>query len=106
MRLNASYLISNPDFFPAVPSLSSLAGNAQPQTIQLLAPDQKAPRTYQANVGVDRQINRSFRLSANYINSRGVHLLQQTDANALYPGTEIYPYGDETVRLLNRVRRV
>ncbi len=95
-----SYLISNPDFFPSVPSLSSLAGTAQPQSIQLLAPDLRAPRTYQANVGVDRQINRSFRLSANYINSRGVHLLQQTDANAPYPGTEIYPYGDETVRLL------
>lgn len=95
-----SYLISNPDFFPTVPSLSLLASSAQPQTLQLLAPDLKAPRTYQANIGVDRQINRSFRLSANYINSRGVHLLQQTDANAPYPGTEIYPYGDETVRLL------
>ena len=45
-------------------------------------------------------MNRYFRLSANYINSRGVHLLRQTGANAPYPGTEIYPYGDNTVRLL------
>lgn len=95
-----SYLISNPDFFPTVPSLSLLTGTSQPQTIQLLARDLKAPRLYQANVGVDRQVNRYFRLSANYINSRGVHLLRQTDANAPYPGTDIYPYGDETVRLL------
>ncbi len=95
-----SYLISNPDFFPNVPSVSSLSSALQPQTLQLLASDLKAPRTYQANIGVDRQINRYFRLSANYINSRGVHLLRQTDANAPYPGTDIYPYGDNAVRLL------
>ena len=92
-----SYLITDPKFFPNVPSLSSLAGT--PQTIQLLDPSVKAPRIYQSNVGVDRQINRYFRLSANYINSRGVHLLRQTDVNAPYPGTNIYPYGDDTVRL-------
>ena len=95
-----SYLISNPDFFPNVPSVSSLSSALQPQTLQLLARDLKAPRTYQANIGVDRQINRYFRLSANYIASRGVHLLRQTDANAPYPGTDIYPYTDNTVRLL------
>jgi hypothetical protein len=96
----ASYLIPNPDFFPNVPSVSSLAISLQPQTIQLLARDVQAPRTYQANIGVDRQVNRYFRLSANYINSRGVHLLRQTDANAPYPGTGTYPYGDNTLRLL------
>jgi len=95
-----SYLISDPDFFPNIPSLSSLAGTLQPQTLQLLASDLKAPRTYQANIGVDRQINRYVRLSANYINSRGIHLLRQTDANAPFPGTNIYPYGDDTVRIL------
>lgn len=95
-----SYLISNPDFFPSVPSLSLLGAGAQPQTLQLLAPDIKAPRTYQANIGVDRQINRVFRMSANYINSRGVHLLRQADVNAPYPGTDVYPYGDQAVRLL------
>jgi hypothetical protein len=95
-----SYLISNPDFFPSIPSLSSLAGTLQPQTLQLLDPSLKAPRLYQANIGVDRQINSHVRLSANYINSRGVHLLRQTDANAPLPGTNTYPYGDNTVRIL------
>jgi hypothetical protein len=95
-----SYLIADPNFFPAIPSLSSLASTLQPQTIQLLAGDLKAPRTYQANIGADRQINKYVRLSANYINSRGVHLLRQTDANAPLPGADIYPYGDDTVRIL------
>jgi hypothetical protein len=95
-----SYLISNPDFFPNIPSLSSLAGSVQPQTLQLLADDLKAPRNYQTNIGVDRQVSKYVRLSANYINGRGVHLLRQTDANAPYPGTNIYPYGDDTVRIL------
>lgn len=95
-----SYLVADPAFFPSVPSLSSLAASVQPQTIQLLSPDLKAPRNYQANIGVDRQINPYFRLSANYIATRGVHLLRQTDANAPLPGTDIYPYGDDTVRML------
>lgn len=94
-----SYLISNPDFFPNVPSLASLAGSLQPQTLQLLDPSVKAPRVYQFNIGVDRQLNKYVRLSANYISSRGVHLLRQTDVNAPDPETRIYPYGDDTVRL-------
>ena len=95
-----SYLVANPNFFPNVPSLSSLAASIQPQTLQLLASDLKAPRTYQANIGVDRQVNQYFRLSANFTESRGVHLLRQTDANAPLPGTNIYPYGDSTVRIM------
>ncbi len=95
-----SYLIADPNFFPTIPSLSSLASTLQPQTIQLLAGDLKAPRTYQANIGVDRQINKYVRLSANYINSRGVHLLRQTDANAPFRAPRFIRTAIDTVRIL------
>ena len=53
-----SYLILNPDFFPNPPSASSLASGQQPQQLQIKDSALKAPRNYQANVGIERQINR------------------------------------------------
>jgi len=69
-----SYFIQNPDFFPSVPSLSVLEADAQPQQLRLLDPHLVAPRTYQASAGLDRQVNRSFRIGVQYVNMRGVHL--------------------------------
>jgi hypothetical protein len=93
-----SYQIVNPTFFPTIPSLSTLAAGKQPQNLQLLYSNIVAPRTYQANIGIDRQINKYARISANYITSRGVHLLRSRDINA--PINGIYPYGDTQPRFL------
>jgi hypothetical protein len=93
-----SYLVLNPDFFPTVPSLESLAGSAQPQELQLLYGGIQAPRTYQTSVGVDRQINPHVRFNASYIGSRGVHLERSLNVNAPIDG--VYPYGDSDIRLL------
>ncbi len=97
-KTQPSYLITNPDFFPNMPSVSSLTSDLQTQQLQILDGNIKAPRTYQASVGVDRQINKHTRLSINYINSRGVHLLRSRDINA--PQNGIYPFGDQQVRFL------
>ena len=91
-----SYLIINPDFYPAIPSPGVLAGNGQPQQIQLVAGDIRAPRNYQTSIGVDRQINRYARVSVTYINSRGVHLENSRNINAPIDG--IYPFGSPGVR--------
>jgi hypothetical protein len=93
-----SYQIVNPSFFPSIPSLSTLAGSQQPQSLQYLASNAVAPRTYQANVGIDRQLNKYVKVSANYITSRGVHLLDTRDINA--PINGIYPYGNNEPRFL------
>jgi len=95
-----SYLLTNPDFFPNLPSLSSLAAGVQPQTIQLLSKDMEAPQLMFANVGVDRQINKYVRFSANYNELRAVHFLRGRDVNARLPETGLFPYGDSTVRML------
>ncbi|SPE33247.1 Cna B domain protein [Candidatus Sulfopaludibacter sp. SbA6] len=93
-----SYVIFNPGFFPSIPSLTALAGSAQPQQLQYVDSSIRAPRNYQASVGVDRQINSAVRLNVNYINGRGVHLLRTRDINAPIDG--LYPFGDPQLRML------
>ncbi len=93
-----SYLIRNPDFFPAIPSLEALQAGQQPQSLQVLDSGLRAPRHYQTSVGVDRQINQYARFSVQYIHSRGVHLQRSRNINAPVDG--VYPYGDSELRLL------
>ena len=93
-----SYVVFNPSFFPAIPSLATLAASAQPQQLQIVDGSMRAPRNYQASIGVDRQINSAVRLNVNYINGRGVHLLRTRDINAPIGGA--YPFGDSQLRML------
>jgi len=93
-----SYLVLNPDFYPTIPSLTSLAASRQPQQLQYIYGDIKAPRIYQAVVSLERQVNRYFRVTGQYMFSRGDHLSLTRDINA--PVNGIYPYGDSAVRLL------
>ncbi|HEV2687546.1 MAG TPA: TonB-dependent receptor, partial [Bryobacteraceae bacterium] len=91
-----SFFILNPDFFPTIPSLSSL--NALPQQLQLKYSGLRAPRTYQASLGMDRQINKYARFSVQYVESRGVHL--QNIRNINTPILGAFPFGDQQLREL------
>jgi hypothetical protein len=93
-----SYFIENPNFFPNLPSLSLLQSAAQPQELQPIYSGIKAPRTYQASIGIERQINKYFRLTSQYLESRGVHLANTRNINAPVDG--MYPFGDSGIRLL------
>jgi hypothetical protein len=93
-----NYLILEPNFYPAIPSLSSLTSGAQPQQLKPIYSGIDAPRNYQGSIGLDRQINKYVRLSGQYVESRGVHLSNSLDINA--PVNGIYPYGEAGVRLL------
>lgn len=88
-----SYLILNPPFYPAVPALAR-----QPQELQPVSAAIVAPRLYQASAGIERQFGRSARLTATWINGRGVHLMDARNINAPIGG--LYPYGDAAIRLL------
>ncbi len=92
------YLILNPNFFPTIPSLSSLSGNNQQQQMQLLDSNIVAPRTYQTSLGMDRQINKYARVSVTYLNSRGLHIARPRNINA--PINGLYPDGDPELRIL------
>jgi hypothetical protein len=71
---------------------------SQPQQLQLVDSAFRAPRTLQANVGLDRQVNAFAKVSMQYISSRGVHLLRSRNINAPLGGG--YPYGDSGIRQL------
>jgi len=93
-----SYFLMAPAFYPAIPSLASLAAGKQPQSLQFKDSALQAPRTYQTSVGLDRQVNKFVRLSAVYLNGRGVHLSRSRDINAPIAG--LFPYGDSELRNL------
>jgi hypothetical protein len=93
-----SYFLQNPDFFPNLPSLSALTGAAQPQEYQPIYSGIRAPQTYQASIGIERQINKYFRLTSQYLETRGVHLQNSLNINA--PVNGVYPFGDAGIRLL------
>ena len=93
-----SYLILNPLFFPAVPSVADLAAGGQPQELQPAATGLAAARLYQASAGAERQLNARSRISLTEIESRGVHLANQRNINTPVGG--VYPFGDPAIRLL------
>jgi hypothetical protein len=100
-----SYLVTNPDFFPALPSSQQLASSQSPQQIQLLDPHLQRNQLWQASVAIEREINEHLNLSLSYVEQRGVHIALARNINAPLPdtytgpGTGTYPYGDTLVRM-------
>ena len=91
-RLNGlneqQYIVTNPDFFPTVPSSSSLAtfSTSLPTTYRI-DPNLRAPYTIQSAIGLERQFTKALKGSVTYINSHGVHQLLTNDINAPLPGS-------------------
>ena len=81
------FVITNPDFFPLIPSASGL--QATTQTIQQVSNRLRAPYTIQSSVSVERQLPAHTTLALTYTNSRGVHVFRSNDINAPLPGTYI-----------------
>ena len=88
MHLNGvnqvQYLVDSPNFFPNIPSLSTLAtyGSQSLPTRYMIDPKLHAPYTTQSAVGLERQFTRSLTASVTYINSHGVHQLLTNNINA------------------------
>ena len=93
-----SYVIFNPTFFPTVPSPETLAASEQPQQLRPAYSGLVAPRLYQASIGIERQLTRSARITATWVQSRGVHLPNARNINT--PVNDVYPLGDRSIRLL------
>ncbi len=93
-----SYFLLNPDFFPTIPTLAALSAGQRPQQLQLIYSGIRAPRTFQASAGMDRQITKSARISVQYIESRGVALQRARNINT--PINGVYPFGDQQLRQL------
>ncbi len=93
-----SYVISDPEFFPAIPSPDLLQRTRQPQQLRPVFTGIQAPRMYQSNLGIERQMNKYAKISVNWISTRGAHLLDARNINTPVAGN--YPYGNQSIHLL------
>jgi hypothetical protein len=89
------FIVTNPDFFPTVPSISSLSGAQTLPTTYRIDPRLRAPYVMQGAASIERQLSKYANLSVTYIDSRGEHQFLTNAINAPLPGT--YPPGNPTV---------
>jgi hypothetical protein len=87
------YVITAPDFFPAIPSLSALASLQTPVTTQRVAPELRAPYLMQSSIGIERQLSRNTTVAVTYANTHGLHELRSAAINAPLPGSGLFPLG-------------
>src|SRR5207244_9938957 len=95
------YILTNPDFFPSPPSVSSLVGSQSMQVREQVSPDLVAPAFYQSMISIERQLPRNTTMAVTFANSHGLHVLRSRDVNAPLPGTYgravpgsgVYPLG-------------
>src|SRR5881394_3779426 len=81
------YVVTNPDFFPTIPSIPVLAAFQTPQTIQKISPTLRAPYIIQSAISVEHQLPHNTTLAVTYANAHGLHLLRSQDINAPLPHT-------------------
>jgi hypothetical protein len=76
------YVVSNPDFFPAVPAISTLAGLQTAQIVERVSSQLRAPYIIQTAISVERQLPANTTLAITFTDSHGLHLLR----SAVLPG--------------------
>lgn len=80
------YAIANPDFFPALPAIASLAAFQGSQIRQQVSSSLVAPRYYQSAIAVERQLPWNTTLAVTYTNSHGLHMFRSRSIDSP-PGT-------------------
>jgi hypothetical protein len=81
------YIVTNPDFFPSVPSVTQLGTSAAASSVWEISSRLRAPYLMQSAVAVERQLPANTTISVTYANSHGLHLLRSADINAPLPET-------------------
>jgi Carboxypeptidase regulatory-like domain/TonB dependent receptor len=99
-----SFIVSNPDFYPNLPTPAQLAAAQTAPTVYQVDPNLKNPYTIQSGVTLEKQLGKIANVAFTYLNSRGVHALLLRNINAPLPpnyvladrplgsGTNIYQY--------------
>jgi hypothetical protein len=90
-RLNGvnqkQYIVTNPTFYPNVPTVAQLEAFLVPVSIYQLATDIQAPYTMQSVISIERQLPHNTTVAMSYINARTEHLLRVRNINTPLPGT-------------------
>ena len=104
-RLNGTnqqqFTVQNPDFFPIIPSPSTLVSFSVPGTVYQLEPNVQAPYTLQSVISVEHQLPHNTTVATSYINVRTLHTLRVRPLNAPLPGTFIPGVPGSGIRPLN-----
>lgn len=80
-QVQQQYVVTNPAFYPAIPSLATLAANRTSQTVQAIDSNLRAPYILQSALTLERQLPANTTLAVTYTNSHGVHVLRTLDIN-------------------------
>ncbi|MBS1856481.1 MAG: TonB-dependent receptor [Acidobacteria bacterium] len=86
------YVVPNPDFYPAIPSLSLLAGNVADQAVRRVDGNLRSPYIMQAAFTYERALPGNTTMSVTYSNARGVRVLRSRNINAPVPGLLLHPF--------------
>jgi Carboxypeptidase regulatory-like domain len=81
------YVITNPDFFPSIPAVSTLANAQSQQVTEQLSSNLRAPYVMESALSVERQLPWHTTVAVTYVNSHGLHQFLTNDINAPLPGT-------------------
>ena len=85
------YVVTNPGFYPVIPSLASLSASQSTQTVYQIDKNLRAPYIAQSALTLERQLPRNTTLALTYTNSHSVHVFRSLDINP--PAT--HPYGTQ-----------
>ncbi len=81
------FVVSDPSFYPHIPSPANLQATGNPQTVRRLADDVRATTAIRATLSVERQLPRNTTLSVSYIFKRDLGYPISRNINAPLPGT-------------------
>ncbi len=83
------YVIRNPDFYPAIPDLATLAllNSNNSHIGYRVDPSLRVPYMLQTAIGVERQLPHGLSFAVNYSSTRGDHQLLLRDINAPLPNS-------------------
>jgi hypothetical protein len=102
-----SFVVTDPDFYPNLPTPAQLAAAQTSPTVYQVNPNLNNPYTMQSGVTLEKQLGKIANVAFTYLNSRGVHTLLLRNINAPLPpnfdpanrplgvGTNIYQYDSD-----------
>ena len=100
--IQQQYVVTNPNFFPAIPPISSLASSRSQQTTEQLSSQLRAPYLMESAIAIERQLPAHTTVALTYVNSHGLHQFLTNDINSpspdtynpQVPGSGSYPLGN------------
>lgn len=91
--LQQQYIVASPDFYPAIPPVSTVGPQNLP-TIYQINPNFRSTYGIMSSIGIEHALGSRGLISAQYYSGRYNHVLVTRNANAPFP--ETYSLGDPT----------